>query len=336
MKNILIVGAGFSGAIIARLLAEKKYNITIIDKRDHIAGNCYDYVNQYGIRIHKYGPHLFHTNNKTVFKFLNHYTDWIEYKHRVKALLSNGAYVTLPVNRKTIRTIGKKNIIETLYRPYSEKMWGMPLEKIDKDILNRVAIRNDDNELYFPNDKYQFMPKNGYTKLFENLLDHPKIKIILKKNYKQSLNKNFNFIFNSMPVDEFFNYKFGELPYRSIKFHNINLPITKVLPVTTINFTNKGPYTRVTEWKNIPNHGSNEEYTSLTFEEPCDYKKNNLERYYPVKDIDGINRQKYLMYKKLVPSNTIFIGRCGMYVYLDMHQAISSSIAIAKKFLIKS
>jgi len=333
MKNILIIGAGFAGSVIARILADKNYDITMIDKRDHIAGNCYDYTNQYGIRIHKYGPHLFHTNNTKIFNWLSKFTKWVEYKHKVKALLPDGKFVTMPVNKETTRIVGKDNIIETLFRPYSEKMWGMKLEMLDNDILKRVPIREDDNDLYFPNDKHQVMPRDGYTNLFQNLLDNKNIHIQLKKEYSKSMNEKFDFIFNSMPIDEYFDYIYGELPYRSIKFHNFDIPIPRALPTTTVNFTNHGPFTRVTEWKNIPCHGVNETYTSLTIEEPCDYKENKYERYYPVKDKNGKNRSIFNKYKKIIPQNMLFIGRCGQYVYLDMHQAVSSSLAISKKFL---
>jgi len=143
---------------------------------------------------------------------------------------------------------------------------------------------------------------------------------------------NYYHVFNSMPIDVYHDFKFGELPYRSLKFHHVNLPIPKILPTPTVNFTHSGAYTRMTEWKNYPNHGTNDQITSLTYEEPCDYIDNNMERYYPVKDISGKNREIYKKYKEILTSNTTFIGRCGMYVYIDMHQAIVSSLATVNKF----
>ena len=330
---ILIIGAGFSGAVIARELAEVGYNVTIIDKRNHIAGNAFDYENELGIRIHKYGPHLFHTNNKAVFEWLSNYTEWVPYKHKVKALLGNGQYVTLPVNKETSEIVGKDNIIETFIRPYSEKMWGMKLEEIDPKIINRVPIRDDDNEYYFPNDEYQFMPKDGYTKMFEKILNHSNIKVQLNTCFVKNMEDNFDHIFNSMPIDEYYNYCFGELPYRSIKFENINIPMPKVLPSTVVNFTHKGPKTRVTEWKHIPNHGTNETSSTLTFETPCNYIENNMERFYPVKDLVGKNRELYNKYQSIQNNKTSFIGRLGMYAYLDMDQCINNSLTKAKKFI---
>jgi UDP-galactopyranose mutase len=332
MNDILVVGAGFSGATIAHQLAEAGYNIHVIDKRDHLGGNAFDYINEYGIRIHKYGPHIFHTNNLKVVNYLKHFGDWAEYKHKVKCILNDGELVTIPPNLETAEKLGKENIIDVLFRPYTKKMWGLDLEQIDPKIIQRVAIRDDYNDLYFPNDKYQYMPKLGYTDIIKNMLDHPKITIDLSTSFDVTQEQNYFHIFNSMPIDEYYNFKFGALPYRSIKFHHINLPIPKIQSLPTINFVNDGKYTRITEWKNYPFHGECIYNTSLTLEEPCCYKENNNERYYPVKDLNGMNRKRYEKYKSEKNDKVTFIGRCGLYVYIDMHQAISSAMAIAKQF----
>ncbi len=334
MKKILIVGAGFSGAVIARELAERDYNISIIEKRDHIAGNAFDYVNEYGLRIHKYGPHLFHTSNLNVINWLSRFTDWVDYKHKVKALLQDGRLVTLPVNKTTAAIVGEKNLIDVFFRPYTKKMWGVNLEDLDVSIVQRVAIRDDDNEYYFPNDIYQYLPSQGYTQLFENILNHPLINISLSTEFSNNFDyTKYDHVFNSMPIDSFFNYSLGQLPYRSIKFHTYSLPVPKLFPVTTVNFTHEEPYTRVTEWKNLPNNMNYSlGHTTITVEEPCDYKDNNYERYYPVKDINGDNLKLYKKYKEMIPANMTFIGRCGLYAYLDMHQAISTALSIAKNY----
>jgi len=333
MSKILVVGAGFSGAVIARTLADAGHFVVVIDKRDHVGGNCYDYENEHGIRIHKYGPHIFHTNNKDVVDWVSRFGEWVPYQHKVKAILKDGRYVTLPVNKETKEIVGEENIIDTFIRPYTKKMWDKEIEELDPSILSRVPIRDDMNELYFPNDEYQMMPKHGYTAIFENIFDHDNIDIKLGVEYDKSSNIFFDFIFNSMPIDQYFDYVHGELPYRSIKFHHVDLPSPSVLPVPCVNFTHSGPYTRMTEWKNFPNHGENDQMTTLTYEEPCDYKQNNMERYYPVKDLEGKNRDIYKMYREMTPPNMEFIGRCGMYVYVDMHQAIASSLATAKRFI---
>lgn len=329
----LIVGTGFSGSVLARELAEKGHLITIIDKREHIGGNAYDYVNHQNIRIHKYGPHFFHTNNKKVFDWLSRFTEWTPYKHKVKAILKNGTYVTLPVNNETKKIIGSiADIIDTLIRPYSEKMWGMSLEKIDSEIINRVPIRDDDNEFYFPDDEFQFMPKNGYTKMFENILNHPNIDVKLSTKFYKEMESNYDHVFCSLPIDEYYENIYGSLQYRSIKFHTIDLPTPKVLPVVQVNFTNNGPFTRIVEWKNIPEHGSNDIYTTLTYEEPCDYKDNNYERFYPVRENEGINKKKFEKYISIKNDKVTFIGRLGLFAYLDMHQCVNASLIIAKKF----
>jgi UDP-galactopyranose mutase len=331
--NILVVGAGFSGAVVARELATIGCQVTIIDKRNHIAGNAYDYVNDFGIRIHKYGPHLFHTSNKEVVAWLSQFTEWIPYKHKVKAMLQDGRLVTLPVNKETANIVGHENILDIFYRPYSRKMWGIELDDLDHEIISRVKIRDDLNDLYFPGDSFQALPKNGYTDLIEKILDHKRIQINLNTTFKNGMENNFDYTFNSMPIDEYFNYKYGQLPYRSIKFHTSTIGVPKLFPVSVINFTHAEKYTRVTEWKNLPNSISNSAFTTITVEEPCDYKENDLERYYPIKDKMGQNKETYKKYLSEVPNNMIFIGRCGLYAYLDMHQAINSALIFAKKFI---
>ena len=332
--KILVVGAGFAGAVIARECAEAGHVITVIDQRDHIAGNAYDYTDENGIRIHKYGPHLFHTNNKSVIDWMSKFTEWTEYQHKVKAQLNDGRYVTLPVNKETKEIVGEENVLDIFFRPYTYKMWGKTLDELNPAIINRVPIRDDDNELYFPNDEYQQMPKEGYTKMFEKIYDHENIEVQLETSFDYWMEGDYDYVFNSMPIDQYFGNRHGELPYRSIKFHNVTLNQTRVLPTGTVNFTHDGPFTRVTEWKNIANHGTNDYKTVLTYEEPCDYKDNNMERYYPVQDVEGTNRDTYKKYKDMVDESKMqFIGRCGQYVYIDMHMAVSGALATARKFL---
>jgi|TARA_B110000908_G_scaffold166606_1_gene217994 UDP-galactopyranose mutase len=329
----LIVGAGFSGAVIARELAEAGHHVRVIEKRNHVAGNAYDYTNEHGIRVHEYGPHLFHTNNKEVYDYLGKFTEWVPYHHKVKALLEDGRYATLPVNRETKAMVGEENVLDIFFRPYTKKMWGMELDELNPEIINRVPIRDDDNDLYFPNDAYQAMPKDGYTAMVQSMLAHANIQVMLETSYDKEDNWMYDRVFNSMPIDQYFDFKHGNLPYRSIRFETVTVPIPRALPSATLNFTHDGPQTRVTEWKNIPCHGDNKYSTTLTFETPCDYADNNFERYYPVKDADGVNRALYQKYKNEQPGNVTFIGRCGLYAYLDMHQAVNSALATVRKFL---
>jgi UDP-galactopyranose mutase len=333
MYPILVVGAGFSGATIARYLAEAGFSVSVIDKRSHVAGNAFDYVDSHGIRIHKYGPHLFHTNDEKAFQWLSRFTQWVDYQHRVQAMLDDGCYVVIPPNITTLSILGEDKIIDKLYRPYTKKMWGLSVEELDPSIISRVSPSRSHNELYFPNDRFQFIPVNGYTSLVTTMLDHPNIDIKLGFEFSRSMVSDFGYTFNSMPIDEFFDYRYGQLPYRSIRFHHVSLPLPRLLPVTTVNLTNTGPFTRITEWKNIPLHGQNDIWTSLTYDEPCDYLDNHNERYYPVKDISGDNRRVYEKYTFDIPTSMEFIGRCGLYVYLDMDKAVVSALAIARRFL---
>ena len=332
-KRILVVGCGLAGSVIARQLAEAGFKIDILDKRDHIAGNCYDYEDQHGIRIHKYGPHIFHTSNQRVVCWLSNFTDWIDYDHKVKAVLQDGSLVPFPPNQETLEWVEKDKLLDVFYRPYSEKMWGERLEAIDPSILSRVPVREDREDSYFPSDTFQKLPKLGYSHLVANILDHKRINVQLNHAFSKSLEDEYFHVFNSMPIDEYYDFKYGELPYRSVKFHMMYHQQRALYPVSVVNFTDAGLYTRATEWKNFPGHGQIDDVTAITLEEPCDYKENNFERFYPVKDSAGTNRARYRLYANLPRRNMTFIGRCGMYVYIDMDQAVSSSLATSKDFL---
>lgn len=332
--KILIVGAGFAGATIARVLAEAGHTIEIIDRRDHIGGNAYDYVNEHGIRIHKYGPHIFHTSNQKVVDWLSRFTEWIEYKHRVLAKVGKNDFHVMPINRRTLEKYSKEEILDIFYRPYTKKMWGLPLEQVNPKILERVPIRDDENELYFPNDTFQAMPALGYAEMFNRMLNHENISIKLGVNFVKSMELNYDHVFNSMAIDEYFDYCFGSLPYRSIKFEHHTLPEAQIYNTAVTNFTlDHGP-TRVTEWKHFQDIGISG-VTSLTYEFPCDYTENNFERYYPINDVLGLNRSTYEKYAAISLPHVTFIGRCGNYLYLDMHQVVSSSLSLAGEFLKK-
>lgn len=332
-QNILVVGTGFAGAVIARELAIVGHRVDIIDERSHIAGNAYDFKNEHGILVHKYGTHIFHTNNEVVFNWMSQFTEWIDYEHKVKAMMSDGTLVTFPPTQDLVDRLGLENVIDIFYKPYTKKMWDSDISKIDTSVINRVAIRKNNSDLYFPNDAYQCMPSEGYTKMFEKILDHENITVKLSTMFNRSMESEYDHIFNSMPIDVYYQFRYGELPYRSIKFTSVNLPVPKLFNHPVINFTHNGPHTRITEWKNLPNHGVNDSMTTLTYETPCDYKDNGNERYYPVKDSTGVNRAIYKKYANIKNDKVTFIGRCGMYVYIDMHQAIASSLSSAHKYI---
>lgn len=330
--EILIVGAGLTGAVISRQLADAGNKVYLVDKRDHIAGNAYDYVNEHGIRVHWYGPHLFHTNNMRVVGFLSRFTEWLPYRHRVKALLTDGRYVPFPVNRESATAVGEEHVLDVFYRPYTRKMWGMELEEMNDAVIKRVPIRDDDCLDYFPNDQFQALPKDGYTVMVQRMLTHKNITVTLSTPFEKTIERNYDFIFNSMPIDEYYEFCFGELPYRSIKFNHKHTTTKNSQPATVVNYTNGGIYTRCTEWIHLPGHAGESGKTTLTYEQPCDYRETG-ERYYPIKDRAGENRKLYKQYAKIPNEKTMFVGRCGRYVYIDMHQAVNSALSVAKKFI---
>lgn len=404
--NILVVGAGFAGATAARLLAEAGHEVLVIDKRDHIAGNAYDYVNEHGIRVHKYGPHLWHTSNDEVQEWASRFTEWVSYEHYVEALLPDGRYTPLPINNYTIEDVFEdefmdwciqngfdysndndfvlpgaheaflnsllikpegditnseqhvlssvgRRLCDLFFAPYTKKMWGLGLDELPAAVASRIptSVGSYDGR-YFPKDKHQVLPKRGYTKMIENILDHPLISVQLRTTRQQFMDPflsvhwqqktgfcptEFDHIFTSEPIDTYFDCSLGELPWRSIKMHTYTVPVPSLLPAPVVNFTHNGPHTRVTEWKHLPGHGENPYVTTLTVEEPMDYRDNNMERYYPVRTSqkDCPHRALYRKYRDMAQAleNVTFIGRCGRYVYTDMAPCIASTMSQVRKFL---
>jgi UDP-galactopyranose mutase len=366
--RILVVGAGFAGATYARELAEAGFEVDVIDRRPHVGGNAYDEVCETGVRIHRYGPHLFHTNNKRVVRWLLRFGEFVPYEHRVQALLADGRRVPLPVNRTTINAVfglqlegeaevraflrtqrqynpAAANAAEYLeanigtvltdlfFRPYTKKMWDLDLEEMDVSVVKRIPIRYDDEDRYFPEDRFQMMPRHGYARLFEAILDHPRISVMLKQPFDKTALAGCRHCFNSMPIDEFFDYSFGPLPYRSIRFHHRVVSVKEGDGrATTVNFTDSGPLTRETDWSQLPCHVVRPGPGKT---EPCDYTLNCEERYYPVKTSDGRYQAVYARYKALADSipGITFIGRCGTYQYLDMHQVINQSLLQADDWI---
>jgi len=371
MTKYLIVGAGFAGAVHARELAEAGHRAVVIDKRPHIAGNAYDYVDHNGVRVHKYGPHLFHTSMAHVRDWVARFGELLPYEHKVYALLADGRHVDFPVNARTIAAlfdvdpldakaiadavasdreeradiktaadflygaIGPK-ITNLFFRPYTKKMWGTDLEDMDAAVVKRVGIRTDLEDRYFPNDTIQFLPKDGYTAIFRNILDHANIEVRLNTPFDKAMEADYDHVFNSMPIDEYFDFVLGDLPYRSIKIHNEDQARDAAPGRSVVNYTDEGKFTRETWWHMLPGHdlGAGVMVTR-TREEPCDYRDNNDERYYPIKTSDDRFGQLYQRYKALATekANMSFIGRCGTYQYLDMHQVINQSLMHVRQFL---
>jgi UDP-galactopyranose mutase len=371
MPRILIVGAGFAGATYARTLAEAGYTVHVIDRRDHIAGNAADRVDANGVRVHRYGPHLFHTNATPVFDWLQRFGAWTPYLHRVRAILPDGRFAPLPINLDTINMVfGKtlrieaeaadflrcvavpsgnpKNAAEHLrsrigdvltdlfFRPYTRKMWGRELEDIDAGVVRRLPIRFGTDDQYFPDDRHQALPANGYTSLFEAIFAHSSISLELSVNYAPRMEQSYDFCFNSMAIDEFFGWRLGKLPYRSLRFHHTTVTQWDSQPFGVRNYTDAGRFTREAWWHCLPGHLHRETgRRTVTIEEPCDYRDNNDERYYPVRTADGRFQTLYEGYRALAEDlpNMAFIGRCGTYQYLDMDQVINQSLAGARRWL---
>ncbi len=371
-KSILVVGAGFAGAVYARTLADNGHAVRVIDRRSHIAGNAYDEVTAEGVRLHRYGPHLFHTSNRRVVDWLSRFTVLDEYQHRVEALLDDASCVPLPINRATINAVfgvaladeasvraflaGQAEpraairnaadhlvahiglrLTDLFFRPYTRKMWRMELEELDAAVVKRIPIRTDDEDRYFPDDLYQAMPRDGYTAAFGRILDHPAISVELDTAFEHAMLDRHAHCFNSMPIDEFFGFDEGALPYRSIRFHHRAKPDAYARGSTpVVNFTDARPFTRETDWSRLPGHRVRDTgRKTITLEEPCDYLDNDLERYYPVKTSDGRHDATYQRYRKRAErlGGVSFIGRCGTYQYLDMHQVINQSLAGAEAWL---
>jgi UDP-galactopyranose mutase len=362
-KQILVVGAGFAGAVHARELAEAGYNVRVIDKRSHIAGNAYDYVDENGVRVHAYGPHLFHTKQRHVVEWLKKFSEFVPYTHKVRAFIVPDLYVPLPINLHTINAIfdvdikgeaeaksflqsvaidckSPQNAAEYLrsklgerltnlfFRPYTKKMWMTDLEDMSPSVVQRIPINYDETDTYFNRDEIQMLPKYGYTAIFQRILDHGNIEVATSTPYEQGMESSYRHCFNSMPIDEYFDFKHGQLPYRSIRFHHrTEADFAQDWSVT--NFTDSGPFTRETAWHVLPLHRVRPTgNVTITREEPCDYADNNFERYYPVKTADGRYQALYGRYKEDAQRlpHMSFIGRCGTYQYLDMDQVINQSL----------
>lgn len=370
-KRILIVGIGFAGAVHARTLAAAGMNVHLIDRRSHIGGNAYDYVDKNGIRIHAYGPHLFHTKNERVLQWIRQFADFVLYTHRVRALLPNGNYAPLPINLDTVNMVlgadcetaedvnellakvaipieAPRNAGEYLYsriglkltdlffRPYTRKMWSLDLEDMSAAVVARIPIRASRLDTYFPDDEVQILPRRGYTELFRSILDHPRITVDLNISFEKTLLRDFDYCFNSMAIDEYFDLRLGELPYRSIRFHTRTIASQGNRGWAVTNFTDFRPFTRETAWHELPFHKAEDSSVETrTVEEPCDYKENSYERYYPVRTADERYQKIYKKYRELATreANVQFIGRCGTYQYLDMDQVINQSLASAERWL---
>lgn len=359
MFDYLIVGAGFAGSVLAeRLATQLGKKILIVDKRNHIAGNAYDHYDDAGILVHKYGPHIFHTNSRDVFEYLSNFTEWRPYEHRVRASV-DGQLVPIPINLDTINKLyglnltsfelekffesvaEKKEYIrssedvvvskvgrelyEKFFRNYTRKQWGIDPSELDRSVTARVPTRTNRDDRYFT-DTYQAMPLHGYTRMFEKMLSHPNIKIMLNTDYREIQNViPYREMIYTGPVDAFFDYRYGKLPYRSLEFKHqtVNKPVHQTAPV--VNYPNEHLYTRCTEFKYLT--GQEHPKTSIVYELP----QAEGDPYYPVPRPE--NAELYKKYKALADATTgvYFVGRLATYKYYNMDQCVAQALAIFKQ-----
>ncbi len=360
MFDYLIVGAGFAGAVAAEKMARtfgKK--VLVVDRREHIAGNAYDHLNEDGILVHRYGPHIFHTNSEQVFEYLSQFTSWRNYEHRVLASVE-GKLVPVPINldtvnilynlkltsekeveeffasraesRASIRTsedvvVSKvgRDLYEKLFRNYTRKQWGKDPSELDALVTARIPVRTNRDDRYFT-DTFQAMPKNGYTMMFENMLDHPNIQLELGSDFRDVVkNVSYKEIIYTGPVDEYFDFRFGELPYRSLRFKHETLNREYLQPVAVVNYPNDHAYTRVTEFKYLT--GQVHRQTSVVYEYPA----SEGDPYYPVPTPE--NGALYKRYAELAAATkrVHFVGRLATYRYYNMDQVVAQSLTLCKQ-----
>lgn len=356
--NYVIVGAGFAGTVLAeRLATQVNKKILIIDKRNHLGGNCYDYLSDEGILIQKYGPHIFHTISKKVFDYLSQFTEWNNYKHKVFAFFG-GKFYSIPINLDTVNKFYNLNLrnekelkefletkkieikeiknsrdvvvskfgmelYEAFVKNYTKKQWDKFPEELDKSVLERLPLKYNQNPYYF-NDEYQGMPKLGFTKIFEKMLDNKNIKILLNTDFFKT-KKNFKFgklIFTGR-IDQFFNYKFGKLDYRGINFVFENLNQENFQPNSVINYPSKDvKFSRITEFKKFYDKKSNNTIICK------DFFVWDGEPSYPV--INKKNLEILEKYEKEAEKlkNIIFVGRLAQYKYLNMDRVIENALDV--------
>ena len=356
MFDYLIVGAGFAGSVLAERLARGSgKKVLLVDRRPHIGGNAFDHYDDAGILVHKYGPHIFHTNSREVFEYLSTFTRWRPYEHRVRASV-DGQLVPIPINldtinqlyglkltsmevekffesvaepRETVRTsedvvVGRvgRELYEKFFRGYTRKQWGLDPSQLDAMVTARVPVRTNRDDRYF-SDTYQAMPLRGYTRMFENMLDHDNIKILLNTDYREVIEDiPHDKIIYTGPVDEFFDYRYGKLPYRSLKFEFETVNEERVQPVAVVNYPNEHLYTRSTEFKYLT--GQEHKKSSLVYE----YPMAEGDPYYPVPRPE--NAEIYKKYQALTEerSDVHFVGRLATYKYYNMDQGVAQALSL--------
>ncbi|WP_410216275.1 UDP-galactopyranose mutase [Paracoccus sp. (in: a-proteobacteria)] len=354
----LVVGAGFAGSVLAeRLAAERGERVLVIDRRPHVAGNAYDHLDDAGILIHQYGPHIFHTNAPAVADYLSQFTEWRDYEHRVLAQV-DGQLLPIPINLDTVNrlygldldsegmeaflaerrepvdrvqtsedvvvsTVGR-DLYEKFFRGYTRKQWGMDPSELASAVTARIPTRTNRDDRYF-GDSFQKMPAEGYTRMFQRMLDHPNIDIQLDTDFRDLRGITYKRMIFTGPIDEYFDHRLGKLPYRSLTFRHVTRPVEWAQPVAVVNFPQTEDYTRVTEYKHLT--GQQNPQTSLTYEYPSDVG----DPYYPVPRPE--NEALYKQYQALADKvkDVWFVGRLATYRYYNMDQVVGQALATFKR-----
>ena len=359
--DYLVVGAGFAGAVLAeRLASQHDAHVLVVDKRPHVAGNAYDRLDEAGVLIHQYGPHIFHTNSDEIVDYLAQFTRWRPYEHRVLAAV-RGRLVPIPINRTTLNSLFGLNLrndeaaaaflasraepvdvvrtsedvvvsavgrelYELFFQGYTRKQWGLDPSELDKAVTARVPTRTNTDDRYF-GDKHQIMPRDGYTAMFNAMLDHPNIDLLLSTDYRDVMDEvDADHIVYTGPIDEFFGYRYGKLPYRSLRFEHKTVDQAQFQPVAVVNYPDRDlPYTRVTEYKHLT--GQRHAKTSITYEYPCA----EGDPYYPIPRAE--NQLLYKKYEALadVTPNVTFVGRLATYRYYNMDQVVGQALAAFRR-----
>ena len=361
MFDYMIVGAGLAGGVLAeRLASHGGKKVLLVDKRNHIGGNTFDYFNKDGILVHKYGPHIFHTNSKEVFDYLGNFTEWRPYEHRVLASV-DGMLVPIPINLNTINQLYGLNLsssevdaflaskaeskdkiltsedvvvskvgrelYEKFFKGYTRKQWNLDPSQLDASVTSRIPTRNNRDDRYFT-DTFQAIPLNGYTHMFDNMLNHPNIKVMLNTDYKEIRDLiPFKKMIYTGPIDYFFDNCYGKLPYRSLEFKFETLEQENFQSTGTVNYPNEHAYTRITEFKFLT--GQKHPKTSVVYE----YPKDEGDPYYPVPRKE--NAELYKRYQLLAAQekDVHFAGRLATYRYYNMDQVVAQALTLYKKLL---
>jgi UDP-galactopyranose mutase len=364
--DTLIVGAGFAGAVLAeRLAADAGQRVLVVDRRPHIGGNAFDEHDAAGVLIHRYGPHIFHTNSPEVFDYLSRFTEWRNYEHRVLADVDD-KLVPIPINRTTVNAlyglsldsdaaaeaflasraepvadvrtsedvvvsaVGRE-LYEKFFRGYTRKQWGLDPSELDRAVTARVPTRTSTDDRYF-NDRFQAMPAEGYTKMFERMLDHPNITVETGVEYRDVIGRvDADHIVFTGPIDEYFDFRFGKLPYRSLEFRHETHDMAEFQPVAVVNYPNEAvPHTRITEYKHLT--GQVHDKTSVTYEFPSA----EGDPYYPIPRPE--NQALFKRYEALADAqpNVTFVGRLATYRYYNMDQVVGQALATYRRMRAKA